>query len=76
MELMRENVQGTVTLYAVINADGVVERVRVLDSPDDRLDAYARNALSRWKFEPALKNGSPVALETVVRIPFRTNRNF
>jgi TonB family protein len=71
MELMRKNVQGTVTLYAVIHEDGTVGEVRVLDGVNDRLDEYAREALLRWKFQPATKNGSPVALEAVVRIPFR-----
>jgi hypothetical protein len=27
-------------------------------------------ALSRWEFRPALRDGQPVDLEAVVRIPF------
>ena len=76
MQLMRDNVHGTVTLYAVIHSDGSVRDIRVLDSPDDRLDAYASNALAHWKFIPASKNGSPVALETVVMIPFHIKPSF
>jgi TonB family protein len=71
LELMRQNVRGTVILSAVINADGSVGDVRVLNSIDDRLDDYASNALLRWRFLPALKNGNPVALQAVVMIPFR-----
>jgi TonB family protein len=74
LELMRHNVQGTVTLYAVIRSDGSVGEVRVLSSMDDRLDNYACAALSQWKFRPAMKNGNPVALEAVVMIPFRPLR--
>lgn len=74
LELMRHNVHGTVTLYAVIEADGSVGKVRVLNSADDRLDQYAASALSRWRFRPATKNGSAVALEAVVMIPFRPLR--
>jgi TonB family protein len=74
IELMRANVQGTVTLYAVIHADGTVGEIRVLTSPDDRLDALAKSALARWKFRPATKDGQPVALEAVVVIPFRAKR--
>jgi TonB family protein len=76
LELMRQNVQGTVTLYAVIRSDGTVGSVRVLNSPDQRLDSYARTALTGWHFRPATKNGSPVDLEAVVIIPFRPTRNF
>jgi TonB family protein len=74
LELMRRNVQGTVTLYAVIRSDGSVSDVRVLNGVDDRLDQYARNALAQWHFRPATKNGSAVDLEAVVRIPFRPVR--
>jgi TonB family protein len=74
MELMRRNVHGTVTLYAVIHNDGSVTDVRVLRGVDDRLNEFARAALARWRFRPATKNGSPVDLEAVVMIPFRPVR--
>ncbi|MGA8540988.1 MAG: energy transducer TonB [Terriglobales bacterium] len=76
LELMRANVHGTVTLYAVIHADGKVSDIRVLNSPDDRLDAFATSALARWKFVPAERAGKPVALEAVVEIPFRARSSF
>jgi len=74
LELMRRNIQGTVTLYAVIRNDGSVSDVRVLRGIDDQLDQYARAALARWHFRPATKNGAAVALEAVVMIPFRPVR--
>jgi TonB family protein len=74
LELMRENVQGTVELSAVIRSDGSVGEVRVLNEVDDRLEAYARDALLRWQFLPALRNGTPVALQAVVKIPFKPRR--
>lgn len=71
LELMRENVEGTVTLSAVIARDGQVGEVTVLSGSNDRLNEYARDALLAWRFLPALRNGKPVALQAVVRIPFR-----
>jgi TonB family protein len=73
-ELMRHNVQGTVTLRAIIRSDGSVGEVQVLRGIDDRLDEYAREALLQWHFLPALKDGSAVDLEAVVMIPFRPMR--
>jgi hypothetical protein len=32
------------------------------------------DALSQWKFRPALRQGSPVELEAVVHIPFHAPR--
>jgi TonB family protein len=75
LELMRKNVAGTVTLLAIIHADGTVGEISVLSGVDDRLDQYAREALGRWKFRPAEKNGKPVALQAVVKIPFKPTRN-
>ena len=74
IQLMRENVGGTVILYAVIHADGSVGDVRVLRGVDDRLDRFASEAISQWKFEPAMKNGAPVDVEATFQIPFRPAR--
>lgn len=73
-DLMRDQVEGVVVLYAVIHADGTVGDVRVLQSLHDKLDENAVKALGRWHFRPATKNGVPVDLEAVVRIPFKPRR--
>ena len=70
-DVLRDHVEGTVTLYAVIRADGTVDGIKVLNSLDSRLDANAIRALAHWHFRPGTKNGEPVALEAVVQIPFR-----
>jgi TonB family protein len=75
-DMIRENIQGIVVLYAVIRADGTVAQVKVLEGFDDRLDENARKALSAWHFVPGTRDGSPVDLEAVVRIPFRSKRPF
>jgi TonB family protein len=73
-ELMRQNVGGTVILYAVIHADGKVGSVRVLRSVDDRIDQFASEAIAKWQFQPATKNGTPVDVEATFSIPFRPAR--
>jgi TonB family protein len=73
-ELMRDGVEGTVVLYAVIHSDGNVGDVRVLRGLQRRLDENARIALEHWKFKPGTKNGEAVALEAVVEIPFKAAR--
>ena len=71
---MRENVSGTVILYAVIHADGSVGNVRVLRGVDERLDLLASKAIAQWQFQPALKQGIPVDVEATFQIPFRPAR--
>jgi TonB family protein len=71
MQLMRENVSGTVTLRAIIRADGSVSDIQVVSGADARLDRYASQALARWHFRPAIKNDTTVDVEAIVMIPFK-----
>ena len=70
-ELIEQNVQGEVILYAVIRADGSVDSIQLVRGIDPQLDANAKSALSQWKFRPALKAGVPIDLEAIVHIPFK-----
>jgi TonB family protein len=74
ISMMQDRVQGTVTLYAIIRSNGTVGDVRVLDGFDARLDENARLALERWKFRPGTRNGAPVDVEAVVRVPFKPGK--
>ena len=71
-DYIRRRVEGRVLLYAVIRADGSVTDVRVIQGFDDLLDENARVAMTRWRFRPATKHGTPVDLEAIVEIPFKT----
>jgi len=70
LELIRDRIEGTVVLYAVIHTDGSVGEVKILHGVNDRLDSSARAALEKWRFRPGTRNGSAVAIEAVVQIPF------
>jgi TonB family protein len=73
-DLMHDRVEGVVVLYAVIHADGSVGDVRVLEGFDERLNENARKALAQWRFRPGTKDGQPVDIEAVVRVPFKVPR--
>jgi len=66
-----ERVEGVVRLSAVIRKDGHVESVELLKHLDDRLDKSAEEALGKWQFQPALRDGAPVDVDAVFEIPFR-----
>jgi len=70
-DLMKDHVEGEVILYGVIRADGSVDSIQLVRSIDPQLDANAIEAFGQWKFNPATKEGQPVALEAIVHIPFR-----
>ena len=68
--LIAEHVQGRVQLYGVIGRDGHVSSIEVLRGDDERLDRSAEEALSKWEFYPATRNGEPIDVDVVVEIPF------
>ena len=65
-----EKVEGKVRLAAVIRRDGHVEHVELLQRLDDRLDLSSEEALAKWEFEPALRNGVAIDVDAVFEIPF------
>ena len=64
-------VQGDVILYAIIRRDGSVDSIEVVKSLDPQLDQNAMEALARWKFRAAQREGRAVELAAIVKIPFR-----
>ena len=70
-EAVEEKVEGEVVLHGVIQQDGTMAKLQVIRGIDDRLDASALSALSKWRFDPAQKYGQAVAVEAVIRIPFQ-----
>lgn len=68
---MADRVEGNVRLVAVIRKDGRVDAVQLLRRLDDRLDQSAQEALGKWQFEPALRNGQAVEVDALIEIPFR-----
>jgi TonB family protein len=70
-DLIEQNVQGEVILYAIVHANGSVDSIQVARSLDPQLDANAQSAFAQWKFQPASKAGTPVDLEVIAHIPFK-----
>jgi TonB family protein len=70
-DAVADRVEGIVRLSAVIRKDGRVESVELLKHLDDRLDKSAEEALAKWQFEPARRDGTPVDVDAVFEIPFR-----
>jgi TonB family protein len=63
--------QGTVTLSARVNTDGVPEDMRVVRSLGMGLDEKAIDAVKQWRFRPATEDGQPVASMSTIEVNFR-----
>ncbi|MGY1520177.1 energy transducer TonB [Luteimonas sp. A482] len=65
---LRAGEQGTVVLRVDVGADGKPTDVQVAERSRSReLDRAAQRAVRDWTFQPAMRNGKPVA--SVVQVP-------
>jgi TonB family protein len=65
--------QGKVTLQALINTNGTVSKVKILESADTIFDAEAIRAMKSETFSPAFYNGTPLKVWITRTINFRLN---
>ena len=65
-----DRVEGTVRLFGVIGKDGHVGGIALLRQLDERLDRSAQEALAKWQFTPALRDGVAVDVDAIFEIPF------
>ena len=65
-----ERVEGTVRLFGVIRKDGHVGGIALVRQLDERLDRSAQEALAKWEFVPAVRDGTPVEVDAIFEIPF------
>ena len=70
-EARKAKYQGTVMLWVVIGPDGRVHDMKVVRPLGLGLDEKALEAVKQWKFEPARKDGQPVAVQVNIEVNFR-----
>jgi TonB family protein len=70
-EARKAKYQGTVVLWVVVGPDGRSHEIRVQRSLGLGLDEKAVEAVRLWRFEPAKKDGVPVAVQINVEVNFR-----
>jgi TonB family protein len=55
----------------IATPEGKVRDLKIAKSLDKDLDKQALAAVSTWKFEPATKDGKPVAVHLKAEVDFR-----
>jgi len=70
-EARKAKYQGTVVLWLVVDSSGRPRDVKVARSLGMGLDQKAIEAVRKWTFEPAMKDGKPVAVQINVEVNFR-----
>lgn len=67
----RDKIQGPVLLGVVINTHGRAQNIHVIRSLNADLDKSAMKAVTKWKFQPATKDGKSVPVEAKIEVNFR-----
>jgi protein TonB len=70
-EARRAKYQGKVVLWLIVGADGRPRDMKVARALGMGLDQKAIAAVREWKFDPAMKDGKPVAVQINVEVNFR-----
>jgi len=69
-EARHSKFQGTVVLEIVLDKAGTVSRLRIIRALGENLDLNAVEKVKTWRFQPASRNGEPVAVAMNVEVSF------
>jgi protein TonB len=70
-EARKAKYQGVVVLTIEVDSSGNVRNVRVRQTLGLGLDEKAIEAVSHWRFRPAIQDGKPITTEAVVQVNFQ-----
>lgn len=74
-QALRSGVEGSVSVRVEVDADGIPTDVKVVERSGERsrdLDRAVTDAVRKWRFEPAMKDGKAVAGAVVVPVEFKS----
>jgi protein TonB len=68
----KKKLEGTVELQVVVQPDGGISDIKLLESPYEELTDMAIEAVKKWRMNPArLPDGRPVRVVVPVEVTFR-----
>ena len=63
--------QGTVVLRCIVQKDGTVRDIKIMQSLGLGLDEKAVDAVKQWKFRPGMRRGEAVDVTADIEVTFR-----
>ncbi|HEY5971271.1 MAG TPA: TonB family protein [Pseudoxanthomonas sp.] len=73
-QALRSGIEGSVSVRIEVDAKGVPTDIKVVERAGERsreLDRAVIDAVRNWRFEPAMKNGKPIAGAVVLPVEFK-----
>jgi TonB family protein len=69
-----KKIEGSVVLRFTVNHEGIPQSIQVKKPLYPSLDQAAVEAVSNWRFEPAMKDGQPVSMWMEAEVNFNLNQ--
>jgi TonB family protein len=70
-EALKAGIQGSVLFELVVDERGLPTEIHLVSPLGYGLDERAQEAIAKWRFQPGLKNGSPIKVPANIAINFR-----
>jgi TonB family protein len=70
-EARKDKFSGVVLVGLIVDTDGMPQQVHVLRGVGHGLDEKAIEAISHYRFQPAMENGKPVPVRVNVEVNFQ-----
>ncbi len=70
-EARKKKYQGVVVLSIVVTSEGKVTEIKIIKDPGEGLAEKAVDAVRKWRFKPAMKDGTAVTARVEVEVSFR-----
>ena len=70
-EASKAKFQGVCVLSLIVGIDGNPRDIKLVKPLGKGLDEKAMDAVKTWRFEPATKEGAPVAIQIQIEVTFR-----
>jgi protein TonB len=70
LDMRRANVSGVVTINCLVDPHGEVQDLKVVKSTNVAFVQAALDALKKWRFKPAQRDGSAVPIRVTIPIRF------
>jgi protein TonB len=68
--LRTQRLEGSVDVGFVVSAKGTVQDPHAVSSTNEGFEQAAIDAVKKWKFKPAMKDGKPVNTKVLVTVTF------
>jgi TonB family protein len=70
-EAKKAEIKGKCLVSFIVDQQGMPKNIRIIQSLDTGLDQNAMDAVAKYRFKPAMRNGEPVSVVLTSEVNFQ-----